>query len=96
LSRRVCTTIYPDEDKVLTAIKRYHGDSCDSAAVRYAINRYAEIFGNKEVSINIEDLGFCPKCGNEITKDNFHSCIDETTDDQYRWIKCKCGWSAEG
>ena len=48
------------------------------------------------IEINLKDLLHCPKCGVLLTKENFHRTVDESTDDEYRWIKCACGWNTDG
>lgn len=49
-----------------------------------------------KIEIEIEDLLHCPKCGILLTKENFHSAIDPLLDEEYRWVKCDCGWETEG
>ena len=49
------------------------------------------------VEVKLKDLLHCPRCGVKFSKKNFHSTIDHTTDDEYRWVKCEeCGWQEEG
>jgi uncharacterized C2H2 Zn-finger protein len=48
------------------------------------------------VEVKLEDLIHCPRCGMLLTRENFHSEVEETeADKEYRWVKCDCGWETD-